>query len=200
MYLYYKSNNISKIDVYDIVKNHLDTFRRYGEDKLRAGDLVFFFLFPFILSILFAIKYKFTETTGMYTITGFSIFTGLLLYLLVLILDFSSKTKAGLESKLQLGIYNSLNKENKLGFSDFERKGNKAILIDLINETYANISFSILNSLIIVALSLSFVFTITNSTVVYFQNVLMFFLIINFLTTLLMVLKRINSIIEEIMK
>lgn len=169
-----------KIDIRDIIKNHIKTLYDYSTSKISIIDISVFFILPLLLSVLlvFLFYYKNTEidfikkldTTINTTVTVYSIFTGLLLNLLVLVFDIKSRTT--LTSKT------------------------KAIL----KETFHNISYSIVISIFALIIALFLKISITEIcygiSISHLLLGVLFYLSINFGLTLLMILKRVYNLLS----
>ncbi|MFY9223922.1 MAG: hypothetical protein WAQ98_14725 [Blastocatellia bacterium] len=177
---------ISKIDIRSILKDHFGTLKSYNplEDydldvyskkPYNKGDLFLFFIFPiFIAGLLLYFSVKLNPTTIGTLITVFSVFTALLFNLLMLIYDIISKDKTRVKT-----IF--------------------------IKEIYSNVAFSIfiaLFSIVVLALTL---YTIkdnapdntdhtTTAKVFTFGA---YYLIVNFLLTLLMILQRVHVLLSK---
>jgi len=186
--LFYDRINFAKI-----IKNHIGTFYNYGELKINGnktthyGDWVTFLFIPIILSIsLYKLEVRFTETYIDLIITSLSIFIGLLFSLLALVFELATKEK-----------------ENRKARQNDKKTEAK---YKLTKELFINIAFSIVLSLIsIIVLFLTrlkpsnlisllkenfLYYDILKLTFVGLTNIIGFFLIIEFILTLMMILKR----------
>lgn len=184
-----------RIEMSSIYSRHLTTFYHYekkqfyNENKIPISDKFLFFVLPIILAILLCLMgLKFDKDYLNITLTCLSIFTGLLFTLLAMVL--------------------SLIQENHKIVNDTIKAEDKKKItarFELTNHLFINIGFSI----VLAVLSLIFVlltqFNPPNITdlirdwryykelkmvYIYFSNGISFFLIIEFLLTLLMIVKR----------
>ena len=154
---------LSKIDLTKIVKDHLSTLKHHGENKKSKSDIFLFYGIPIILLffILFK-KFVFTESQINILITVFSIFTGLLLNLLLLIYDIVLKNSS------------STKKEQ------------------FLKEIYSNISYTILLAIVIIIML--FISCVKSH---FILSSLVVTLIIQFILTLLMILKRVHILLSK---
>ncbi len=183
---------INRINIYRIFVKHFDTLYDYGKLKVTGkkvrsfSDYFVFLISPILIAIgLFFIGIRITEDYVNILITSLSIFVGLLFSLLTLIFDLGKKEK---ENKIQLG--------------DKYTEEHKFILI---KEIFVNISFAIAISIISILFLLSTQFhpsLLVNYLRKYeffhylkmcyisITTIISFFLIIEFVLVLLMILKR----------
>ncbi|MGF1981013.1 MAG: hypothetical protein RMY30_036250 [Nostoc sp. CmiSLP01] len=168
----------SKINVLDIVKNHIDTLKDYNVTSYSIFDIFFFFIFPFLLSVFFVyLQIRLNKDLVGILINVFSIFAGLLFNLLILIYDVISK------------IVKSNNPNPNVD----------KLKIDTLEHLYFNISFEILLSLfIVILLSVSTLFTNSIANLIF--SIFVFSFVITFSLTLLMVLKRVNKLLSHEIK
>lgn len=163
-----------KINVWLIIKDHFATlYRRENPDRVCWQDIVTFFLMPIILSIICILFFKSVfNNPDTYNLiaTIVSIFGGLLLNLLLLIFDILEKMK-----------------------EDTPKREKKKKLLMEIN---ANISYSILLSVIIIV-TLLINHAEFSCLLRDFLLWLLAFLLFHFLTTLLMVLKRVFILLKH---
>ena len=159
-----------KINIIKIVKDHISTLKDYRTDKYKIGDFFLFFGIPFlIVVILVFFNILLTSKLISLLITSLSIFAALLFNLLLLIYDVVQKAKNG--SK------------------------NARIKIRFLKEVYSNISFCILIAVLSVAILILISIFNNITTLIYFFNWIAYYLIILFLLTLLMILKRIHVLL-----
>lgn len=172
---------LAKINCSAIVKAHTLTLvdGRINENKIFSGDVFLFYLAPAVLAFPLGFFLAPTDTFVNVLITSLSVFAALLFNLLMLVLGVIEK-----------------------------RKGNNNFIV-LQRETYANISYAILVSLIAVGLLLIpalFSFdekTHSDNWIVYGRKTLwfaIFFLLINFSLTMAMVLKRMHKILVKLLE
>jgi len=154
---------LSKIDLTKIVKDHLSTLKHHGEKRKSKSDIFLFYGTPIILlSIVLFKNFTFTEEQINILITVFSIFTGLLLNLLLLIYD------------IVLKISSPKLKEQ------------------FLKEIYSNISYTILLAIVIIILLF---ISCVNSN--FILSSLAVALILQFVLTLLMILKRVHILLSK---
>lgn len=176
-HMFLKKFKIKKMDVKQIVKDHIKTLKNSNSNKLNISEILFFFIFPLILSLLLTWKKILSSGDMSSVITAFSIFAGLLFNLLVLTLDMVRKIKNGRMEEQDASSQN--------------------IKEQLIKETYTNISFCIMLSLALLCLSFFFVIGITNYYIKIILSIFIYWLVTTFILTLLMVLKRIYTLLSE---
>jgi hypothetical protein len=171
---------LDKIDIREIIYNHVKTLKVQNKKNLSVHDLITFFVFPLVISLVLCIfKVEVNNNLTGTLLNVFSIFAGLLFNLLVLIYDIFSKIKQD----------NSNN--NKTGK---QTRSDKSIL--LLKEIYNNISFGILISLISVILLAISIFPLPKLLKAAFSFFIFYFLSL-FILTLLMILKRIHSLLSH---
>lgn len=154
-----------KIDVSEIVKDHLKTLVNAKTGRPDFRDIFFFLLAPCLVTALLIFNcVALTSDFVNALIGGLSIYVGLSLNFIALVFDLASKKT----------------------FKTKERK-------DLIRETVANISVSIFYSIFIIVFSL-----LANvSFIKVYATASCYFIIMQFLLTLLMILKRIYKLLTE---
>lgn len=180
---------MSKINVFDIVKDHVSTFKNYETNEYRPWDFIAFFGLTFVVSMIIVF---FQPSLGYGVpnalLTSASVFTALMLNLLVLIYNLMQKTNV------------EKNKEDNP--DDYSSQ--------FIKEIYYNISFSILISmttvifLIIYSLNLFKDGILINYGVINFNiNVtllftfIIYYLLSIFILTIFMILKRVHILLSE---
>jgi len=163
---------IDKINISKIIKDHVSSLKDYNTGNYSCYDLLLFFGIPLLFTfILVYYNISLSENIISILITAFSIFAALLFNLLILIYDIIQRSKKDV---------------NKLK-------------IKFIKEIYANISFSILVSIVLVFFLLSICFIETNQMwvlLIPLQFVIYYFTLL-FLLTLLMILKRIHVLLSK---
>lgn len=177
-FIFLKKAKNTKIDVKDIIYGHLKTLKNYQTGKYSIKDVLTFFIFPLIISILLTMKSVVSKEGIQIILTVFSIFAGLLFNFLLLIMDIGRRVK-------QQGATATVDAK--------KQKATEA----LIKETYCNVSFSILVSLFIVCFSLIFVVGITNVVIKCIVSIVLYWLIFVFIMTLFMILKRIFRLLNN---
>lgn len=174
----------NKINPGLIIKQHIDTLHDGRDGNLSLGDIVFFFGLPLAIAVIFIIFNIKLNTNAMNSLlVSLSIFTPLLLSLLVLIYDMGQKA------------VDKFYKQSFIG--NFERHMSK------LKQINANISFSILISItaiiFLIILSLNQwddTIWIYNSLILILNGFIYFCLGV-FSLTLLMILKRTHKLIFE---
>lgn len=165
----------SKFSVGNIVKDHFRTLRSFRTEKIELSSVSINFVLPAIVATIFVyFELMIRNTEFDVILTAFSVFAALLLNLMIL-------------------LYSVLNRE-----SEKKDEQKNKIKMRVLKETYSNIEFSVLTSVIIIVIILLmlfipyyFYFDLTASFIVYF-------LIFVFITTLFMVLKRMHSIMSRL--
>ena len=171
----------SKINPKQIITDHFDTFTNHRTGKPMKTDYLVFFGIPLVVAIILVIvcKIKLDHNAGNILITSLSIFAALLFNLLLL-------------------VYDIVHKEN-----------NNSTIQEALKQIFANISFSIFISIITIFLLLvDFFFDDVFTSCIYFIassfDFVIYWFIALFTLTLLMILKRIHSLLSneflEIMK
>ena len=165
---------LEKIDVRPIIASHLDTLRDYGTGKRSAFDWILFFVFPILVggfAYWEGVQLRAIAVTGL--LTAFAIFTGLLLNLIMTVLTFLRTTRGNpADSSLQI------------------RK-------QLLRQLAANLAFSILISVAVVAVAITALFRLAKAQD-QIGSAPSFLLVIGgvaFILNLLMVLRRIYALI-----
>jgi len=166
---------IGKIDVRQIIKDHVRTLTDENTKRTSRGDCILFFGLPILAAVaLIAPKLIFGKTMGTVLITALAIFAGLLFNLLLLIFDIGNKPRP---------------KEEKLS----------PIKIRFLREIYSNIAYAILTALVTIVLLLIHIglVALQFTLVMYVTAFLVYILTGNFVLTLLMVLKRVHKLLAE---
>jgi hypothetical protein len=165
---------VAKINLIPIVKAHLDTLvdASVASNKIFKFDLVTFYAAPLVFGSIIGYFFVPSETLISVLITSLSVFAALLFNLLMLVLGVIEK-----------------------------RKGNKNFIL-VQRETYANIAYSILVSLVAVGLLIvPYFVTATENDYVILRKVFwgaVFFLLLNFGLTMAMILKRMHAILVKL--
>lgn len=160
----------TKVDISRIFRVHFGTLKTSHTGKTSKCDIVLFYLIPTVFSgWLVAGEGRVLTASAINLLsTVFSIFVGLLLNLLVLI----------------VGI---LPKPNDA------QSGAKTLRNEALEETFSNVSYAILISVVAVILLLAS--KLLNGVALGICSFFVFLIAINFLLTLLMVLKRVHTVI-----
>ena len=177
----------SKISVTAIVKDHLSTLKNNRTGKPHYPDIFLFIIFPAVIAgILVRGEVQLNDGLVNALITSLSIFSALLFNLLLLVYDISGKEAS------------SRNTSN----DPVERK--KAVRKHaLLREIYINVSFSILISTIAVVVLLGYFLkidtpaTLTNVKLFQIFPAVVYYLSIQFIFTLFMVLKRVYRLLAH---
>jgi hypothetical protein len=171
----------NRINIYDIVIGHFRTLRQTRNNKIGVVEFLVFIVIPIALSIaIIFIPLNSKDLISLLVNLG-SIFSALLLSVLVLVFDQEQK----LDERKEMA----------------EEKG-KAIdpLFDVkksvLEELYYNISYSILCSILLVSLCLIYT-SIKYITIFhgYILKPLIVFILINLLLNILMILKRMHTLL-----
>jgi hypothetical protein len=168
-----------KIDITQIVAAQVRTMRDNSTQRYSVADILLFYGFPALLSVVGSyFGWKFNSDVLNALLTAFSIFAGLLLNLLILVYTFSTDT----QHPTALARNRST----------------------VIRELHANVAYSILVSIVLVV--------VTMIAVAYLKmhegpqaaaftgrwvTGLIIFLTLNFVLTLLMILKRIYVMLNQ---
>ncbi len=165
-----KTKERAKLNPIDIVFDHLSTLVRIDTKKLDYWAIIILFILPLLLSVFLLYRFDVLSSNIVnILISTFSIFVGLLLNLLLLIYDLTKKFNA--------------------------KEPNIKIKRKFLKEIFANISYSILISIIIIFFLLfSFINMIQIPKISAF---IVYFLVANFFLTILMVLKRIHLLLHK---
>ncbi|AZO35530.1 hypothetical protein EOA27_21940 [Mesorhizobium sp. M2A.F.Ca.ET.037.01.1.1] len=151
-----------------IVRDHFATLKDEGTDKVSVADYLVMLGAPIALALLaWALGFSIPDAYVGTLVSVFAIFAGLLFNVLVLIYS----------------------------FADSSRGANKELRDRLLRQSFSNISFTIVSSLVIVFLLTSLLFTcgITQRIL----ETLATAIAINFFLSLLMVLKRIHVLLRD---
>lgn len=163
---------MEKLNLLRIVRDHVHTLKDYNSNKYSWSDFLLFLMLPLVIAA--GATYCFHEIGKDLTnvlITSLSVFAGLLFNLLLLIYDIVKKANPG-------EPYGEL----KTRF---------------LKEIYSNISFSILVAILTVILLLLLSLSISSR---YFQTPIMYliyFLVVNFILTLFMILRRVHILLSK---
>jgi hypothetical protein len=163
---------LEKIDVRQIITEHVGTFRDYGTKHTSISDYVLFFGVPVgVAGLSLWLRLGLTVNAVNGLLTAFSIFAGLLFNLLVMVLTFLQSTQGSAADKMLVA-----------------RK-------ELLRQISANLSFAILSSLAIVAVA---IFALASTDQIWVPRLAVFLLLlgsVNFTLTLLMILKRMYALL-----
>lgn len=162
---------LDKVNVVQVVRDHVATLKRESDKKGSVADVLLFFGVPLLVAVVMTVWFRIRlsrELVGI-LVTSFSIFAALLFNLLLLIYDVARKRRS---------ITNGLRAR-------------------FLKEIYANIAYSILIALCAsVVLTIYFVLDREGLAELIVSGVV-YFLSGNFLLTMLMVLKRVNVLLDS---
>jgi hypothetical protein len=169
---------MSKIDVIPLVARHLDSLRDHSTGERSWSDVVLFFGIPLTISaVAFYFSWLITLESLNSVLGAFAIFAGLLFNLLLLIYTFST---------------------------DEHPKSLARVRGELILELHDNIAYSVLVSIFIVLLALLGTALLKHNDGIVnpgrvgrYLTAVITFLIANFFLTLLMILKRIHTMLRN---
>ncbi len=179
---------LSKINIVSIIKDHLKTLKNFQSGKYYWGDIFIFFVLPLIATIILIFKdFSLKDELVQILITSFSIFTALLFNLLLLTFDIVKKN-------ITVNSNEENKKENAEDKSEFDVL--QKIKILLLKEIYANISYSILMSILCLVFLMLTQVEIKGIYLIIIKAFI-FFISINFLGTLFQILKRIHSLLSN---
>jgi len=173
---------MNRINIFRIVGDHLKTLTDRGRKRPGYATFALFFLFPLLVGILlpvlgFVLSASFRDTL----LTCFSILTGLLLNLLLLVYDLIKK---GMDS---------IPKDSKQ--SDPDEIAQAKLKNALLKETFGNISFSVFLSLSLALISLAL--THHYASLNWVLSVVIYSLSGHFTLTILMILKRVHRLLGD---
>ena len=180
---------IAKINCASILKAHFATLKRPGDGRrLCWADIFLFYGVPALIGtlVVWALDRSIGREASNFLATVFSIFIGLLLNLLVIIFDQVRTTGE------QLALLATSNAEDRT--KDDDRK-NLTLRLEILNETFSNLSYSILIS--VVLLMLLFAERLFSGLIAVILSFAICFIIGNFLLTVLMVLKRVHALLTN---
>jgi hypothetical protein len=179
----------TKISVLKIIKDHILTLKNNQTKKISYLDIILFFIVPLIVSgIMVYLGIFLNDSLVNALITSFSIFSALLFNLLLLVYDISEKDAKSTNSQTN---------------SSAPKKNN--IRQTVIKEIYINVSFSILVSLTTVVILITY-FLKPSNCIVWIVNIcsvqwllalVIYYCVILFILTLLMILKRIYKLLAQ---
>ncbi|ACK67046.1 conserved hypothetical protein [Rippkaea orientalis PCC 8801] len=178
----------TKISVIDIIKDHISTLKKGRTNKISYSDIILFFLLPAVISsIIVYLGIPLNDGLVNALITSFAIFSALLFNLLLLVYDISEKNSEETTSSDPV-------ENNRI---DTRRK--------LLREIYVNVSFSILVSIVTVVILLTY-FLKPNKcqfwmfdicSIQWLRVFIVYYLAIQFILTLFMILKRIYKLLSK---
>lgn len=162
----------SKFSTSKIVSDHIKTLRNYSNGKRNLADYLINFVLPFFLALFFIVFHRnLNQGIVGIIITAFSIFTGLLLNIMFM-------------------MYSLLLQDSK----SESRRGDRT---KLLKETYSNIQFSVLVSIIAIIIMLIYIFLPSEFLIDVVLSFLIYWLVFLFVTTLLIVMKRTHTLFSD---
>lgn len=184
----------SKINVLEIIVGHWKTLEHNGTGKVSLSDVITFLIIPFGLAILTIIfEFKFTSDLTSLLVNFGAIFTALLLSVLVLVYDQSTKLE-----------------DNK---PDSEADVSYSIKRTILDQLYYNICYSIIVSVILVVscfiesicrgktssftVPLESPLSICIDINTYVATPLVTFATVNLIFTILMIVKRMHALLTS---
>jgi hypothetical protein len=171
---------LGRFNFIGIIKNHIETLYdiHHQKKKYNWWDIALCFVVPIPIAGSLSYKNIFLGTNITHIVTVFAIFTGLFLNLLILIFDLAKKVE-NIPEKLT---------------GDKERKQEK---LKLYQQTFHNMAFGVLVSILIVVFSLIYVFIKEIHIGNLIVSFIVYYLIWIILLTLFMVLKRFNTLVKS---
>lgn len=185
----------SKINVFEIISGHWETLQHNGTKKASKSDIFTFFLLPLLLAILTVVfEFKFTADLISLLVNFGAIFTALLLSVLVLVYDQSTKLEE---------------KSDEAKKADVSYSTKRTIL----DQLYFNICYSMIASVTLVVAC--FIESICRDKVktitlpledpvslcidvnTYFATPLVAFVTVNLILTILMIVKRMHALLTN---
>lgn len=179
----------NKINVYYLIKGHLKTFYDASTKKIYFNDILIFLILPAIVAILFSFFGMNLSNDVISLLVNFgSIFTALLLSVLVLVYDQKSK------------ITDKIKQSNNSVDTILKLKS------DLLLELYYNISYSMISAILLIVLCLIYLMIYNFTLIIPYIDIeisinrlfflpLIIFITINLLLTILMIIKRLNTLL-----
>ena len=172
-----------KVNITKIIRDHFGTFKDHSSKESRPLDFLLFFLVPFIVAVVIVILHG-ALPKGLIgvIVTSLSIFTALLLNLLLLAYNVIRNSKPPPDEKIRL------------------------MREELFHEIFSNIAFAVLVALVIVVSVLCLGMIDGSASlpavnilgiVINILSFLIYFLGTLFLLTLLMLLKRVYSLLSK---
>jgi hypothetical protein len=166
---------MNKINVLPVVARHLETLSDYGEDKRSWSDYLLFIVLPIMCGIGLAwtgFGFRTDAVNGF--LNAFSIFTGLLLNVLILVFTLTGST-----SPLNVDV---------------------RLRRELLRQVFVNICFTILVSIVVVCaaiIALSYMRSEPGARTGPVATAVLASFTLNFVLTLLMVIKRMFALLDK---
>lgn len=179
----------SKLNIGRIITDHFRTLRNLENGRPNWGEVAGFFVFPALLAIMLVlVGFSVNDGTVSILVTSLSIFAALLLNLLLLTFDVLRKTDDN-------NVSNTALTPTVTRFTTVRRQ--------LLKETYSNISYCIFVSLTCVLVLLGFAVWDLGYYSEFWRIVraiasgVVYFLVVNFVLSLFMVLKRVHLLMAK---
>lgn len=168
-----------KIDVRRILRDHLATLRDERTGKRSLPDILLFFILPVAAAVLVPYSRSLKPDTIGILLTSLSVFAALLFNFLLLVYDVTQRQRT----------------QAVQAQSDLEREL-QARKLGILRETYDNVSFCILVSVLGVVALLASLMAKEQSVVARVLSGVSCYLVCVFLLTLFMVLKRVHILVS----
>lgn len=182
----------TKINVTEIISGHFNTLKDASTNKTSKTDIATFIAIPLLLAILSVCLDLSLNNNSISLLMNFgAIFTALLLSVLVLIYDQGEKIKTTISCE-----------------KDIQKKRNNEIKKNLLNQLYYNICYSIIASILLVLICLIATFTLNLKPLIAIIKIsfifdinsiiitpIVIFLTINIILTIIMIVKRMHSML-----
>ena len=163
---------LDKINVIGIVGDHIRTLRNYGTDRPSVSDLLLFFGVPGVVAIILLHFYGILSPPLTASVTTLlSIFAALLFNLLLIVYDVTGRRE--------------------------EEEDRNKLKQEVLREVFSNISFAILVAICAIVSILNLLLFEEIYTAQQVLSVLSFYLVVLFLLTLLMLLKRVHVLLRR---
>jgi hypothetical protein len=164
------------INIWLIVQDHVKTWRNFATGRISIGDVLIFVVAPILAApfLVFVLQFRLDGPAINVLITSMSVFSALLFNLLLLIYDILRK-ESGEQQK-------------------------SAIRRQFLSYIYSNISFGILTAVVSIAMLLLLFIKVDLLIFTNAINVVVDFLVINFILTMLMILKRVHILLRKEIK
>ena len=173
-----------KINIKNIIKDHFSTLVNERTGNKSVIDYFVFIGIPILISSLLVFVFDDLKQFATILITSLSIFTGLLFNLILLTYDLIKRNEA---EPIQVDVEN----ERKTKLDDDKKVKGK-----ILKQIFTNISYSILIAIFsIISLLLLYIWDhhLYKLIIVF----LVYFFVVNFFLTLLMVLKRTHRLLSS---
>lgn len=173
-----------KINIKNILQDHFSTLQNERTGNGDVLDYIVFFVLPLLISGVLVWIFNDLQQFASILITSLSIFTGLLFNLVLLTYDLIKRNE-----KQDLDIKDK---------SDLKTKEDHDIVIKgkILRQIFTNISYSIVVAIFTI-ISLLLLYIWNNPVYKYIIGFVIYFLVLNFFLTLLMVLKRTHRLLSS---